>query len=106
MRVKMCKAGTPMIERVLQYTPTPGAPPVDITVRIGSPRQLGEDWSVTLEIEGFPEAHRTEHHGVDSMSAVLAAARIAPSVLASNAGPGTLTWLGEPDLGFPFVASA
>jgi hypothetical protein len=92
-----------MIERVLQYAPTPGATPTDVTIRISAPRKVGEDWSVTLEIEGLPGAHRTEHHGVDSMSAVLSAARIAPVVLASIAGPGTLTWLGDSDLGFPFV---
>lgn len=97
------RAGAGMIERVLQYAPAPGAPPVDITVRISAPRQAGDDWSVTLEIERFHEPHRTEHHGVDSMSAVLAATRVAPVVLESIAGPGTLTWLGEPDLGFPFL---
>lgn len=94
------------MERVLQYVAKPGSLPIDVTVRISEPRKVGEDWSVTLELEGFREAHRTEHHGVDSLSAVLAAARVAPVVLESIAGPGTLTWLGEPDLGFPFLPLA
>lgn len=92
-----------MMERTLRYTPTLGAPPVDIHVRISAPRPIGEDWCVTLEISGFAEPHRTEHHGTDSMSAVLAALRSAPVVLASIAGPNTLTWLGETDLGFPLL---
>lgn len=92
-----------MIERVLQYTPAPGAAPTDITVRISAPRPHGEDFDVTLEIVGFHEPYRQDFPGTDSMSAMLSAARMAPVVLESIAGPGTLTWLGEADLGFPFL---
>lgn len=97
------RRGAAMMERVLQYTATADAPAVDIHVRISAPRQIGENWSVMLEITGFAEPHCTEHFGTDSMSAVLSALRIAPVVLASIAGPNTLTWLGESDLGFPLL---
>lgn len=101
--VKKCKAGPQMIERQIDYTPEPGGPVTAITVRIEAPEPMGEDWSAVLEIVGFAEPYRKKHYGVDSMSAVLAAARTAPVMLASIAGPGTLTWLGDADLGFPFL---
>ncbi|MEZ4297775.1 MAG: hypothetical protein R3B70_22650 [Polyangiaceae bacterium] len=90
------------LERVLELARA-GGPPAQVTVSIGPPVQVGEDWTAALEIVGLSEPHRSEHHGVDSLSAVLAAARIAPVVLESIAGPGALTWLGDPDLGFPFL---
>lgn len=90
-----------MIEREVEYTPAPDRQPTTaILVRISEIRSDGRDWSAVLEILGFPEQYRQTFYGTDSMSAVLSAVQMAPVVLRSLAGQGTLTWLGDADLGF------
>lgn len=89
-----------MMERQIDYTPLPGGPPTVITVRVENPQPHGDDWMTVLVITGFHKEHRQTFYGVDSMSAVLSAVQMAPVVLASYAGHGTLTWLGDADLKF------
>lgn len=89
-----------MLEREIEYTPRPGSPVTKIVVRVEDPQPDGDDWSAVLEITGFHAPYRHRCFGVDSLSAVLGAVRLAPAMLESFAGRGTLTWLGDPDLGF------
>ena len=93
-----------MIERHLKYWPAGSATPRPIRVVISAPTPTPTGhYQSTLTIEGFAAPYSAPFDQVDPLGAVLAAAAIAPSILAMRTAGGRLTWLDGEELGFPLL---
>ncbi len=96
------------MERQLEYWPPGATVPLPIHVHVGIPEPDagGPDWSCTLTIDGFETPYVMSYPGVDALSALLRALRMAPIILRSRTPDGgRLTWLGDEDLGFGPLSS-
>ncbi|MFC4910113.1 DUF6968 family protein [Actinomadura gamaensis] len=76
----------------------------EVTVLLGRPqRDEHGDFACPVEITGLGEEHRYTSHGVDGIQALQLALETAGAALDAFDRPGaSLTWNGEPDLGFLF----
>lgn len=92
--------------RVLDFVPTGATRARPVEVSIGLPAQDGDGiWWALLEVVGFDDPYSKQIPGADAIQAVLAAAGIAPHLIAAMAKGGRVTLEGSDDLGFHLVGA-
>lgn len=85
-----------MQELTVQFMPADGTASRPITLRIGTPvmpQEEDQDWSVSIEVQGFAEPFAKTLTGTDWAQSLEFAAKILPVVLENmveEAGGGTL----------------
>jgi hypothetical protein len=89
-------------ERELEFTENGSSVARTIIARIGSPQPDEGSWRCATLIEGAPTKNEIFHaYGEDSMQALLLAMQALAIRLQVVGRAGTLTWLGDDDLGLP-----
>ncbi len=88
-----------MITRIFDFVPKEGGSSKPVTATIESPVPDGDDWTAVLRIEGLTRSYEKRVPGIDGFQAVLAAVGLVPAVLGTMLEGGSVTWLGNSDLG-------
>lgn len=86
------------MQRIFQFTSNDDMRPITLTV--GAPVQIGEDWQVAVEIDGFPGETCPTLRGGDAIEALIAALQFADFRLRQLARihGGTITLDGSTEL--------